>query len=156
MHIDAFEKNESPSTLTTLVDPDGKQSCFVEGLDSEEVTFNLNFFFFGENNNLLGFQGTPIKLPTQPKCAKKLICVPSDDGCPGAGSVLKCDNEIAGLGVKCLKENNEMVFLDVSKYNKWIDQVFGDVVHHKKIEADDEKNTSTEIDESSEEETKDE
>lgn len=39
-----------------------------------------------------------------------------------------------------------MVFADVSKYNKWIDQVFRDVIHNK-----DEK-SSTEIDKSSEEE----
>lgn len=40
-----------------------------------------------------------------------------------------------------------MVFADVSKYNKWIDQVFRDVIHNKKDE-----DSSTEIDKSSEEE----
>lgn len=39
MHIDAFEKVETPSTLTTLVAPLGGKECIIEGLDSEEVNY---------------------------------------------------------------------------------------------------------------------
>lgn len=95
-----------------------------------------------------------VKLPVQPNCAKQLICVSTTDSetCPGAGSVLKCDKEVAGIGLKCNEENNEMVFVDVSKYNKWIDQVFRDVVHDNGKVDDSAEKSSKEVENSSEEE----
>lgn len=39
MHIEAFEKVEKPSTLTTLVAPLGGKDCVVEGMDSDDVSF---------------------------------------------------------------------------------------------------------------------
>lgn len=54
----------------------------------------------------------------------------------GAGSILVCDHEIAGVGIKCGQTNSESIFADLSKHNTWIDEIFREVVHDKGVPED--------------------
>uniref|UniRef100_A0A336L493 CSON003057 protein n=1 Tax=Culicoides sonorensis TaxID=179676 RepID=A0A336L493_CULSO len=112
IYVEPIENVEANPSLTTLIAPLSGKECVIAGPNNEMIT---------------------IKIPDEPNCAKKLMCIKVPEKCPGAGSVLKCDNEIAGIGLKCNDINNEIVFVDVSKYNNWIDEIFRNVVEQREV-----------------------